>query len=102
MPMRCGAPARRWLLIAADGSGYESPRPGAWGGHRSTRIYGRLDCTAALRALGRGGYIGQRVFFATEQDAISAGYRPCAICLPEAYARWRARTGTDPGSNRHR
>jgi methylphosphotriester-DNA--protein-cysteine methyltransferase len=31
------------------------------------------------------------VFFADEQTAIAAGYRPCATCLPEKYARWKAR-----------
>ncbi|MBE1556885.1 Ada metal-binding domain-containing protein [Sporosarcina limicola] len=32
----------------------------------------------------------QRVFFADEQTAIAAGYRPCAVCLPEKYALWKA------------
>jgi methylphosphotriester-DNA--protein-cysteine methyltransferase len=31
-----------------------------------------------------------RVFFADETDAIAAGYRPCAACLPAKYARWKA------------
>jgi methylphosphotriester-DNA--protein-cysteine methyltransferase len=100
MPMGIEEPVRTWGLIGADGSRYESPRPGAWGGHRSTRIYGRLDCAAALRAIARGRYVSQRVFFATELDAISAGYRPCAVCLPAAYAEWKARTGSDAGRNR--
>jgi methylphosphotriester-DNA--protein-cysteine methyltransferase len=30
------------------------------------------------------------VFFADEATAIAAGYRPCAACLPEAHARWKA------------
>ena len=32
-------------------------RWGTLGGHRGTRIYGRLDCPAALRAIARGGYV---------------------------------------------
>ena len=81
---------RVWKLIGPDGLPFESSVPGRVGGHRRTRIYGRLDCPAALRAIGRGGYAADRVFFASVQDAISAGYRPCAVCLPDAYARWKA------------
>ena len=65
--------------------------PGTLGGHRKGRLYGRLDCPAALRAIARGGYVRDRVFFADEQTAIAAGYRPCAVCLPEKYARWKGR-----------
>src|SRR5439155_873784 len=46
---------------------------------------------AALRAIARGGYVKNRVFFADEQTAIAAGYRPCAACLPDTHARWKAR-----------
>jgi methylphosphotriester-DNA--protein-cysteine methyltransferase len=63
---------------------------GTLGGHRKTRIYGRLDCRAALRAISRGGYVKQRVFFLDEASAVSAGFRPCAVCLPERYARWKS------------
>ncbi|WP_326116361.1 Ada metal-binding domain-containing protein [Paenibacillus alginolyticus] len=30
------------------------------------------------------------MFFENEEIAIAAGYRPCAVCLPEQYARWKA------------
>jgi methylphosphotriester-DNA--protein-cysteine methyltransferase len=33
------------------------------------------------------------VFFADEPAAIAAGYRPCAVCLPAAYAAWAQRRG---------
>ena len=84
------AAQRLWRLIGPDGDPYWSPQPGRLGGHRRTRIYGRLDCPAAGRAIDRGGYLNHRVFFASVQDAVSAGYRPCAVCLPDAYARWKA------------
>ena len=61
------------------------------GGHRLTKIYGRLDCPSALRAIARGGYVRHRVFFADEAAAIGAGYRPCARCLPERYRDWKER-----------
>jgi methylphosphotriester-DNA--protein-cysteine methyltransferase len=63
---------------------------GTLGGHRATRIYGRLDCPTALRAIERGGYVKQRVFFADEAAAVAAGYRPCARCLPDRYRKWKS------------
>ena len=77
-------------LIGADGRQYPSVRPGTLGGHRRTRVYGRLDCPSALRAIARGGYVANRVFFASAADALAAGYRPCAVCLPAEYERWTA------------
>ncbi|MFF4771230.1 Ada metal-binding domain-containing protein [Microtetraspora fusca] len=78
-----------YTLTGLDGQPYPSPSPGTLGGHRRGRLYGRLDCPSALRAIARGGYVGQRVFFADEATAIAAGYRPCAVCLPDEYARWK-------------
>jgi methylphosphotriester-DNA--protein-cysteine methyltransferase len=77
-----------YRLTGADGAPHPSVVPGTLGGHRRLRIYGRLDCPAALRAIGRGGYVRHRVFFADEAAAIAAGYRPCAVCLPAAYGAW--------------
>ena len=78
-----------WTLIGPDNRPYLSEQPGTLGGHRRSGIYGRLDCPAALRAIARGGYVAQRVFFLNEEHARAAGYRPCAVCLPEAYAAWK-------------
>ena len=83
--------ARTYTLLGPDGQPGRSTMPGTLGGHRQGRLYGRLDCPAALRAIARGGYVKDRVFFANEQTAVAAGYRPCAVCLPEEYARWKAR-----------
>ena len=80
-----------YTLIGPDGGPYESVTPGTLGGHRATRIYGRLDCPSALWAIERGGYVAHRVFFADETTATAAGYRPCARCLPDEYRRWRAK-----------
>jgi hypothetical protein len=78
-----------WKLVGPDGKPYTSAVPGTLGGHHRNRIYGRLDCPAALRAIARGGYVTHRVFFLTEEDARAAGYRPCAVCLPGAYTTWK-------------
>lgn len=79
-----------WTLIGADGMPYPSAQPGTLGGHCRSHIYGRLDCPSALRAIRRGGYIMHRVFFLNEEVARAAGYRPCAVCMPMAYASWKA------------
>ena len=71
---------------------------GTIGGHRKTRIYGRLDCPSALRAIANGGYVAHRVFFADEAAAIAAGYRPCARCMPDAYRAWKAGASTTTAS----
>ena len=81
----------RYTLIGADGRPHSSTTPGTLGGHRRAKIYGRLGCRAAARALAAGGYVAHRVFFADEPTAIAAGYRPCAVCLPEAYVTWKNR-----------
>jgi hypothetical protein len=84
--------AREYTLIGADGLPHRSPRPGTLGGNsRSPRIYGRLDCSSALRAVARAHtYARHRVFFADEATARAAGYRPCANCMPAEYAAWKS------------
>lgn len=77
-------------LIGADGRPVASDAAGTLGGHRGSRIYGRLDCATARRAIARGGYLEHRVFFADEPTAVSAGYRPCGRCMPIEYATWKA------------
>lgn len=81
----------RYRLIGADGRPVASREPGRFGGHRRSKIYGRLDCPAALRAIARGGYVTHRVFFADEASAVAAGYRPCGTCLRERYLAWKQR-----------
>lgn len=85
-----------YRLIGADGRPYESAVRGTLGGHRRNRIYGTLDCPGAARWLAKGHYVRHRVFFADEQTAVAAGYRPCARCLPDAYAAWRRQYGSSP------
>jgi len=83
-----------WELIGSDGRPFASPAPGTLGGHRGTKVYGRLDCPTALRYLARGQYATHRVFFADAATAVAAGYRPCASCLPDEYRSWKASRGS--------
>jgi hypothetical protein len=89
-----------FTLTGADGEPYESPTPGQFGGHRRGKLYGRLDCPSALRAIARGGYVAHRVFFADQQTAVVAGYRPCAVCLPGPYAAWLSDATSHSGGRR--
>lgn len=89
------------MLMGPDGKPYSSAMPGIFGGHRGGKLYGRMDCRAALQAIAHGGYVKHRVFFADEATAIAAGYRPCAVCMPQEYAAWKKNQPTDPsGSTR--
>ncbi|MEE4494093.1 Ada metal-binding domain-containing protein [Streptomyces sp. BE230] len=89
MTPAAGTGGRTYVLTGPDGQSFLSTVPGTLGGHRRGRLYGRLDCPSALRAIARGHYVKYRVFFADEDAALEAGYRPCAVCLPGRYADWK-------------
>lgn len=77
----------KYQLLGGDQRPYRSATPGRFGGNRRGKLYGRLDCATAARAIAAGGYVTHRVFFADEGTAVAAGYRPCAVCLPDAYRK---------------
>ncbi|MDQ4122894.1 MAG: metal-binding protein [Acidobacteriota bacterium] len=81
---------KTYTLLGADRKFYESPTKGALGGHRKDQIYGTLDCPGAKRWLAKGFYAKNRVFFADEETAVAAEFRPCANCLPEKYKEWKS------------
>jgi methylphosphotriester-DNA--protein-cysteine methyltransferase len=82
---------KTYTLLGADGLPYRTQTPGLLGGHRRTKVYGRLDCPVALSLLRRGFTPRHRVFFADEATAVAAGYRPCGACMRAEYAAWKAR-----------
>lgn len=86
---------RTYRLTAPDGSTYESASPGRLGGNGRLKIYGTLSCGSATAALAKD-YAEHRVFFADEEAAIAAGYRPCGNCMRPRYQAWRA--GGEPGT----
>jgi methylphosphotriester-DNA--protein-cysteine methyltransferase len=80
-----------YRLLGADGGSYYSFNKGLFDGNRRGKVYGQLDCPSALRAIERGHtYEQYRVFFADERTAIAAGFRPCGICMRQAYKKWQA------------
>ena len=82
--------AKPYFVTTAKNKQELSAISGSLGGHKKLKIYGRLDCPSANKYLAKGQYAKNRVFFLDEETAITAGYRPCAICMPEEYARWKA------------
>ncbi|WP_036188490.1 Ada metal-binding domain-containing protein [Marinobacterium lacunae] len=80
---------KTYKLLDADGSTITSETPGTLGGNSKAGIYGRLDCPAANGALSKG-YAQHRVFFANEQSAIQAGFRPCGRCMVSEYKEWKS------------
>ena len=90
--------SKRYRLIGPDGVMYESATKGTLGGHSKQKVYGRADrCPAATRNLSNYPTLfwQHSVWFATEADAIAAGFRPCGACLRERYAEWKR--GPVPG-----
>ncbi|MGH8450479.1 Ada metal-binding domain-containing protein [Pseudomonas sp.] len=94
------ASSKTFTLVGPDGKTYFSLLPGTFGGHRGGKRYGRLDCRAAWQAIARGGYVKHRVFFADESTAIAAGFRPCAVCMPQEYAIWKKTQPARPSGAR--
>lgn len=89
------ADVKMYTLLGPDRVPYRSATPGKLGGYKPKKIYGRLDCPSALRAIAKGGYAPSRVFFADEATAIAAGYRPCGNCMPEEYQIWKLAQSTN-------
>src|SRR4051794_10894643 len=56
------------------------------GGYRKDKIYGKLRCWSGKKMFRQ-----YRVFFASEEQALACGYRPCGHCMPREYAAWKAR-----------
>ena len=81
---------KTYTLTGPDGERYQSAEQGQLGGHARTRVYGRLDCPVALSLLRRGFEPRHRVFFADEETAVAAGFRPCGACMRDRYAVWKA------------
>lgn len=53
-------------------------------GNRKLKIYGKLSCRSGKRMLRQ-----NRVFFASEQQALLGGYRPCGHCMKAEFVKWK-------------
>jgi metal binding Ada-like protein len=55
------------------------------GGNIKLKIYGTLDCRSGKKMA-----VANRVFFASEAEALAHGFRPCGHCLRDKYRQWKA------------
>lgn len=54
------------------------------GGNKQLKIYGTLHCASGKRMKR-----ANRVFFASVQEAIESGFRPCGHCMRSEYQIWK-------------
>jgi methylphosphotriester-DNA--protein-cysteine methyltransferase len=54
-----------------------------FGGNRKLKIYGTLQCKSGKRMNRE-----NRVFFASENEAVKNGFRPCGHCMKTDYKKW--------------
>lgn len=54
-------------------------------GNSKLKIYGTLNCSSGKRMK-----TANRVFFRSEAEAKSMGYRPCGHCMRRVYLQWKA------------
>jgi methylphosphotriester-DNA--protein-cysteine methyltransferase len=54
-----------------------------FGGNRKLKIYGTLQCKSGKRMKRE-----NRVFFASEKEAVKNGFRPCGHCMKIEYKKW--------------
>lgn len=52
-------------------------------GNSKLKIYGTLQCKSGKRMKQ-----SNRVFFASENEAIKNNFRPCGNCMKTAYKKW--------------
>ncbi|HEU5147651.1 MAG TPA: Ada metal-binding domain-containing protein [Chryseosolibacter sp.] len=62
-------------------------------GNKKLKIYGTLHCASGKRMKR-----SNRVFFSSEKDAESSGFRPCGKCLPKEYQFWKAGPSASSGT----
>ncbi|WEK37776.1 MAG: Ada metal-binding domain-containing protein [Candidatus Pseudobacter hemicellulosilyticus] len=55
-----------------------------YAGNARLNIYGLLSCASGKRMLRK-----NRFFFATVQEALDNGFRPCGHCMQGAYKIWK-------------
>ncbi len=58
-----------------------------FGGNRKLKIYGTLSCTSGKKMKRE-----NRIFFLTEKEAITNGFRPCGHCMKQKYQKWKNET----------
>ena len=68
----------KYYTLLRNGEFIQSIHQGKYAGWKKGKIFGKLDCSSGMRMKKE-----NRVFFATWEDAINEGYRPCKNCKPK-------------------
>ena len=55
-----------------------------FGGNSRLKIYGKLNCKSGKRMKRE-----NRVFFASQKDALVKNFRPCGHCMRMEYKKWK-------------
>jgi len=55
-----------------------------FGGNIKLKIYGTLQCKSGKRMQEK-----NRIFFASEKEALKNGFRPCGHCMRAEYIKWK-------------
>lgn len=55
-----------------------------FGGNKNLKIYGRLNCSFGKRMKRE-----NRIFFASEKEALQNEFRPCGPCMRREYKKWK-------------
>ena len=58
---------------------------------RGARYAGLWPLAGEDREARGSGFVERGGFLLDEETAVAAGYRPCAICMPEEYRLWKER-----------
>ena len=56
----------------------------SFGGNKTLKIYGKLDCKSGQRMKRE-----NRVFFISKKEAIKNNFRPCGHCMKSDYKKWK-------------
>lgn len=55
-----------------------------FGGNTRLNIYGTLNCKSGKKIK-----VQNRIFFSSEKEALSKGFRPCGHCMKQKYQKWK-------------
>ncbi|WP_309883053.1 Ada metal-binding domain-containing protein [Chryseobacterium rhizosphaerae] len=61
-------------------------------GNKNLKIYGLLQCRSGKRMKRE-----NRVFFATEKEALQNNFRPCGHCMKNEYKKWKEKHRSSKG-----
>ena len=80
---------KKYKLTDGEGKEYLSYEQGSFCGNRRTKIFGKLDCSYENNWFTNLFVYDDKVYFASVEDALSAGFKPCRFCMPNEYEEYK-------------